>query len=182
MKFSKQTIRIILAFMFVVVALSVVLTGLFIDCRHIKRYGGDVNSASIEFGIDKALILAVIKVESDFDEQALSKKGAVGLMQLMPQTAHYVALLNGIEYDSLFNPALNVRLGAAYLKYLFARFCDLTLVLAAYNAGEGRVCEWLKNKEYSKDGKTLARIPFEQTRNYVKRVKTRYNLYSLIYV
>ncbi len=104
--------------------------------------------------MDYALIKAVIKAESDFDHRAVSRKGAMGLMQLMPGTAY------SYRVDDSFDPWSNIEGGVRHLKYLLAQFKgDLPLALAAYNAGEASVAKYNN------------RIPpYQETRNYVKRV------------
>lgn len=123
-----------------------------------------------EYGIDVDLVLAVILVESGGDPNAISAKGAIGLMQLMPDTARWLAGRVGIEFsdDDLLVPDVNVRLGTAYLAYLMTKF-EGDYVLAAYNAGEGNVLRWLES-----DGK----IAFSETGAYVNKVKLARTAYS----
>jgi soluble lytic murein transglycosylase len=124
--------------------------------------------------IDYRLVLAVIKAESGFNEKAVSQKGAMGLMQLMPSTAEW---LNGNELsdEELFNPNLNIKLGTAYLVYLEKKF-DFVFAIAAYNAGETRVSEWL-----SQGISSVEDIPYSETKTYVKRVLANYKVYKAIY-
>lgn len=131
---------------------------------------------------DWRLILAMIKAESGFDPNAVSSVGACGLMQLMPETATFIAAKEGIEHFDLFSATDNLRLGCKYLLYLETRFSDRDAVLAAYNAGEGNVREWLRQEKYSKDGKTLNDLPFSETKNYLKKVKKYYRIYGRIYL
>lgn len=133
------------------------------------------------FGLDKRLVLSLVKVESNFKVNAKSKKGAVGLMQVTPTTAKFIAKeLNVVTFD-LYNPNDNVTFGCYYLGYLLNKFNDTTLALCAYNAGEGNVIEWLKNSEYSHDGKTLYKIPFKETENYIRKINKAYNKYTKFY-
>jgi soluble lytic murein transglycosylase-like protein len=123
-----------------------------------EAYREHVAQAARELRLDEALIEAVIAVESAFSPSAVSPKGAVGLMQLMPQTARRFGALDA------FDPAQNIRAGARYLRYLLDLFGgDLELALAAYNAGEGAV---------RRNG---ARVPpFRETVEYVRKVRARY--------
>jgi len=112
-----------------------------------------INSCALEYGVDKSLVKAVIHAESGYDPNAVSAKGASGLMQLMPQTAKSLKVAN------TFDPTDNIRGGVRYLKFLLDTFRgDVTLALAAYNAGLARVAQY--------NGVP----PYEETRNYVARV------------
>lgn len=110
-------------------------------------------------GIDPLLVKAVMKTESNFNPRAVSHKGAQGLMQLMPDTARFVNVTNP------FDPEENIKGGTRYLKYLDEIFAgNVELILAAYNAGPGRVMEYNMNVP-----------PYEETRTYIQRVKAYYN-------
>jgi soluble lytic murein transglycosylase len=105
-------------------------------------------------------------------------------MQLMPTTAEWLKEKYSLSIDAtqLFDAETNIILGTCYLSYLLEKFDNsVPLALAAYNGGEGNVQKWLNNPEYSSDGKTLTYIPFEETRNYVKKVTTYYELYQKVY-
>jgi soluble lytic murein transglycosylase len=131
-------------------------------------------------GIDQAVTLAVIRQESSFDHAVVSPAGALGLMQLMPATAALVAQQLGdhavTQVSLLTDPARNMQLGEAYMQQLLGQFGGcLPLAVAAYNAGPGRVTQWLA--DYG-DPRTpqidmvdwIELIPFNETRNYVERV------------
>lgn len=136
-----------------------------------------------ELGLDESLVYAVMKAESDFREDAVSAAGAVGLMQLMPSTAEYVCRMSGeiFAMERLKDGRYNLRLGCLYLKYLLDRFDEEETALAAYNAGEGIVAGWLKNTEYSEDGKTLKSIPYTETAVYVKKIEKFQKKYRFFY-
>ncbi len=146
--------------------------------EHIQRYAA-------EYSLDSCLVASVIWVESKYDTSAVSRKNAMGLMQLIPETARWGAAKIGIQdfnESMLFDPDVNIRLGCWYLSYLIRQFPDdIRLVLAAYNGGIGNVKAWLENKEYSADGKTLDHIPFGETRTYVDLVLKIYDIYKQIY-
>ncbi|MBO4262482.1 MAG: lytic transglycosylase domain-containing protein [Clostridia bacterium] len=145
------------------------------------RWEAEVCRSCKEFGTDAPLVFAVIREESGFKAESISPKGAVGLMQLTPSTAEYVAseLLKEPAGD-ISDADTNIRYGVAYLSYLLAKFKDESVSLAAYNAGEGNVAKWLSDKNYSSDGKTLAVIPFRETDEYVKRVLRSRKIYEFI--
>ena len=135
-----------------------------------------VERLSEEFGIDAALIYAIMRQESMFDPVAVSVSGAVGLMQLMPLTADWQAKRLGKDVRDVFRPETNITLGVAYLRYLKRLWKgDLVRVIASYNAGEGNVKRW---KEYEDDFLFIETIPYAQTRKYVKRVLANYYVYS----
>lgn len=144
----------------------------------------DIQTCAEEFGLPKHLVAAVIFAESSFRESVVSPKGAVGLMQIMPSTAIWFAGKIGYplrDVDQLKQAQTNVYLGCAYLDYLFEKFQHEKTVLAAYNAGEGTVANWLKNPIYSLDNKTLDLIPYSETANYVKKIEAVKNEYSKEY-
>jgi soluble lytic murein transglycosylase len=133
------------------------------------------------YSLDKNLVFAVIKVESGFKEKSQSGKGAKGLMQITDATADYIAKKIGLGDYDLFTANDNIRLGCYYLRYLLDGFNDLKTALYAYNAGEGRVREWLNNEEYSKDGKTLFTVPYTETREYAEKILKTFSKYEKLY-
>jgi Transglycosylase SLT domain/Domain of unknown function (DUF4124) len=123
-----------------------------------SSYVDMISAACDRHGVDPALVEAIVKVESDFNPFALSKKGAMGLMQLMPQTAADMKVGNS------FNPYENIDGGVKYLRYLLDRYeGNLSLALAAYNSGETAVQKW----------GTVP--PYAETQNYVQRILKIYN-------
>ena len=161
---------------FIVIVICVYYIGMAIN--YPLKYTDEINSAATEFGVSRSLILAVIKTESGFDEKSVSKKGAKGLMQITDSTAEYIAELLGEENYDISDAKTNIRFGTYYLKYLFYKFKTLNEVLCAYNAGEGTVGEWLNDKKYSVDGKTLKKVPYAETSRYVKRVRGSMSVYE----
>ena len=149
-------------------------------CTYPLKYKDSILKYSSEFNLSPSLVASVINSESGFDKDAVSSKGAVGLMQLKPDTALYMADYLGEKLDTemLTDSDTNIKLGCCYLDYLFNKFNDEKTALASYNAGEGVVMRWLKNEEYSKDGKTLIKIPYKETENYVKNVISSKSIYE----
>lgn len=135
--------------------------------------------------IDPPLLAALIKTESSFDAGAESSKGAKGLMQITPSTGEWIASTIGMKDFNermLFDPETNIKLGSWYIGHLTDYYNgSFELVFAAYNGGRGNVDKWLKNKNYSLDGKTLDTIPFSETENFVKKLRKNYNIYKKIY-
>ena len=138
-----------------------------------------VLDAGAAFDVSPAMIMAVIRTESDFKADAVSSAGAVGLMQMLPDTFRYLCrehLKEDLPDEALFEREVNVRYGTYYLSYLYDRFGNWQLALAAYNAGEGRVAAWLADRSLS-DGNTLFLIPYEETANYVAEALAAYREY-----
>lgn len=170
---------IVLFFALFIAAISAVI----INYLYPRDYMDLVNRYSQEFDVDPALVLSVIRAESSFRSEAVSRAGARGLMQLMKPTAYWLAPQIGIYdfyHDMLFDPAVNIRLGTYYLSMQLDRFTYTEVALAAYNAGSGNVRSWLENSDYSSDGVTLKYIPFSETRNYVNRVIGNMRIYSVL--
>ena len=128
----------------------------------VNKYDDLITKAADKFKLDSALIKAVIKAESNFNHRAVSRVGAQGLMQLMPKTA------SDLKVEDSFHPEKNIEGGARYLRYLLNTYKgDLTLALAAYNAGEKAVAKYNYNVP-----------PYRETQNYIKRVFSFYKSYS----
>lgn len=149
------------------------------------RYADSIRAAAARYDLDPFLIAAVIRVESGFNPTARSPRGARGLMQLMPDTAGWIAEQKGIQgwdAEMLDRPAVNIDMGAWYLRSLFRQFGDdLHVVLAAYNGGRGNVQQWLAEKDWSGRREEIERIPFVETRRYVQRVIETYEGYRWVY-
>ncbi len=144
------------------------------------KYKDTILLYSSKYNIKSNLIASLINAESSFNSDAVSKKGAIGLMQIMPSTAQWLAGKLEIEYseDLLFDPDYNIKIGTFYLAYLSTKFSDTKTMLCAYNAGEGVVLKWLEDEEYSKDGETLDKIPYTETQAYVKKVEKGLKIYE----
>ena len=146
-----------------------------------KKYSQYVEKYSNKYNLDENLVYSVIKAESKFRPNAQSHKGAKGLMQISDITKDWAIEELGIKNIDIFNPETNIMLGCWYLNKLYKEFGNIDLVVAAYNGGSGNVKKWLNNNDYSKDGKILHNIPFEETSNYVIKVSKNYKKYSDIY-
>jgi soluble lytic murein transglycosylase len=143
--------------------------------RYPLRYETIVRAHARNYDLPPALLAAVIYTESKFDADARSGAGAVGLMQLLPDTARGIAARTGgdgfVESD-LLDPEINVRYGSWYLRHLLDRYHDVPTALAAYHAGEGNVDEWRR------DG---VGIRFPETRHYVQKVLDAREVYADVY-
>lgn len=151
-----------------------------------KGFEAEVKKFSAENGLDEFLVYSVIREESRFDQRAVSRAGAFGLMQLIMPTAREVAARTGageVTRDGLFSPELNIKLGSRYLAEMLERFNgDPVIALAGYNAGPSRAARWargtLKNLERDEFAE---RIPFTETGNYVRRIFRSYGAYKAVY-
>ena len=146
------------------------------------KYEDQILASATAHGVDPYLVAAVIETESGWDASAQSDRGAQGLMQLMPETAHdmvYKGLVDGADYDAnnLLDPATNIELGCAYLAYLISYFNGATdHAIAAYNAGMGNVDSWTETGDELADA-----IEFPETQSYLARVTTAHERYRELY-
>lgn len=147
-------------------------------------YREEIVEYSEKQDIDPFLVASIIRTESNFYNQAVSKKDAKGLMQITPTTAEWISgEINEVNFteDDLFDPKTNIKFGTWYLNRIGTNYDDLDIILSCYNAGSGNVSEWLKDKELSSDGLKLDKIPFKETDEYVKKVKSNKKIYRLLY-
>lgn len=155
-------------------------------------YRQHVTEAAELFGTDPYLILSVMKVESGFAPAATSRRGAIGLMQVMPDTGRWIVtevkptglewMANGWTDSDLYDPRRNVLIGSWYLSYLERLFGDTRIALAAYNSGQGRVSSWMQGEQL-RAGEQFSTddIPVEETRNFVRRVLAVREWYRRLY-
>jgi soluble lytic murein transglycosylase len=139
------------------------------------RYEQIVNGHARNYDLEPTLLAAVIYQESKFKADAKSSSGAIGLMQLLPDTAKGIALHTGgtrFRVQDLYDPEINVRYGAWYLHHLFEKYGDEQTALAAYNAGQDNVDRWRR---------AGGRIQFSETRAYVSRVEELKEIYRDAY-
>ncbi|AFV12005.1 lytic transglycosylase [Thermacetogenium phaeum DSM 12270] len=148
-------------------------------------YKQEIVRAAVNTGIDPCLLVAVVKVESGFNPRARSDAGALGLMQLMPGTAGWVARQTGwqdFHTELLYQPEINLMIGSWYLKHLLQDFDgNLIAGLAAYNAGRGNVEAWVRSGLWKGTKDDLDKIPFPETRAYVRAVLQNYEIYRYLY-
>ena len=143
--------------------------------RYPLRYEQIVRGHARNYGLDPALLAAVIYQESKFRADAKSSSGAIGLMQLRPDTAKGIAIRTGgsrFQTSDLYNPEINVRYGSWYLRHLLTKYGDEKTALAAYNAGQRNVDRWRAAGQG---------IQFSETRAYVDRVEDLKDVYRRAY-
>ena len=146
---------------------------------------GILDSAAREFRVDRGLLLAVVRQESAFNPKAKSRAGAAGLTQLMPGTARRLSrkvLKRRFQNAFLYDPAVNVRLGASYLRQLLDLFGEnVLLAVAAYNAGPGRIGGLVRANPMQPPDERLESLPAAETRDYVRRVLLFSESYKELY-
>ena len=182
----KNFFKLIISFFIIVVLFLIFIKYFGIDKIILKRvypktYLEYVQTASEKYGVKENLIFAIIKNESNFKNSISSHKGAQGLMQLMETTAIEVAQKNGISSVDLSNPKINIEIGTCYYKFLFDKYNDEGLALAAYNAGSGNVDKWIQSGKLKSDGSDIENIPYKETNMYVRKVLQTVKMYEYIY-
>ena len=149
-----------------------------------KQYSEYVTKYANEYNIDENLIYAVIKAESNFKNDAKSSKDAMGLMQLMKDTAKEVSQKINLQIDDdkieqkLLDVEININLGTKYLSDLIDRYQNIELAVTAYNAGIGTVDNWIQKGIIKADGSDVENIPYKETNNYVRKILRDYKIYS----
>ena len=158
-----------------------------IDEQYPLMYRDSITSIAAEYNLAPSLIASVIMNESSFRPAAESSVGARGLMQVMPDTAEWIAhklRMDDYRLDQLYDPDTNIRFGCWYLNYLSTLFNgDPLCVVCAYHAGQGEISSWLSNPAYSSDGLTLnlSSLPEGPTKLYAGRVTRDYGIYKAKY-
>ena len=186
---KKKKMKIWKKILLSIVSFLIIINALFLGAIY---YGGvnypvnyleEIQKYSNEYGVDPKVVLAIMRVESNFKTDATSKVNAKGLMQVLPDTAKHVAKLLNIDVNSIdLNDAeTNIKIGTYYIKYLMQNFSNKDTVYAAYNGGIGNVNTWLKDSKYSSDGVSLYNIPSSETKHYVNKVNKALKAYEILY-
>ncbi|MFX3634046.1 MAG: lytic transglycosylase domain-containing protein [Candidatus Pristimantibacillus sp.] len=150
------------------------------------KFKEDIRASASNYDVDPHLIAAIIRAETNFTTGQVSKKGALGLMQIMPDTASWVVEQAGFEKVSeeiLRNRAdVSIEVGSWYLKSLHKQFDqNQVAAVAAYNAGPGNVRKWMDSGKWDGKFETSDQIPYGETKHYVQRVIYYYNKYKELY-
>lgn len=174
---AKGLITVALILIAVIIARKVIIT-----ISYPQKYSEYVEKYAKENNIEKELIYAMIKAESHFQQDAISNKEAIGLMQILESTAQEVAKELEIEItkEEILNPETNIQLGTKYLSNLIKKYESTELAIAAYNAGIGNVDSWIEKGTIKKDGSNIENIPFKETNNYVRKILRDYEIYKEI--
>ncbi len=180
----KRLIKIGILVIMLVLCVSIIKTGAVKISQFVfpLEHESEIKTYAKEYSLSVYEVMGVIYAESQFCSGAHSGV-AKGLMQITDETAKEIAGKLGMEYneDMAYNPEKNIKMGCYYLAQLKELFGNMDTALAAYNAGPGRVREWLSDERYSKDGVTLSKIPYQETKEYVARVHKLAELYRNLY-
>ena len=185
MKNKKILIGVIIGLMAVV--FLVVFKDKILKIIYPKTYKEIVSVYADKYNVDENIIFSVIKAESNFENNAVSHKDALGLMQIMEGTAKDVATKYDINIDlnnaeqEILNVQNNINIGAKYLSVLIDKYQNIELAVAAYNAGTGTVDNWIEKGIIKKDGSDIENIPYKETNNYVRKILRNYNVYEKLY-
>lgn len=177
---------------FLLPLILIVLCALFVQSDWLGRwiypisYKEEIKQNAEQYGLDPLLIAAIIRVESNYKLNAVSSKGAIGIMQIMPDTAEWILKQDNfgrITTKDAGNEAhAGIQLGSWYVKELNRQFDgNMIASLAAYNAGPGKVRQWLEKGVWTGEEQTVRDIPYGETRHYVQRVMYYYKKYEKIY-
>lgn len=150
------------------------------------HYKEEIQSQAEEYDVDPFLIASIIRVETNFKPGKESKKGALGIMQLMPDTAKWAMEKAKIPEVTMYHikheTNENIGIGTWYVSWLLQQFDGNSIAaIAAYNAGPGKVKSWIDKEVWDGQYETVKSIPFGETRHYVQRVVYYYNQYTDIY-
>lgn len=152
-----------------------------------KTYSEIVSVYAEEYDVEENLIYALIKAESNFESQAVSNRDAIGLMQIVEETAVDVAKKNNIEINTenieeeILDIDNNINIGTKYLSTLLTQYGNIEVALAAYNAGIGTVNNWIEKQVIKADGSDIENIPYKETNNYVRKILRDYRIYNELY-
>ena len=172
---------------FMVIILFVLFKDKLLKILYPKTYSEIISVYANEYSVEENLIYAVIKAESNFNNEAVSNKSAIGLMQIVEGTAVEVVKRNGIELNTenikqeLLDIDNNINIGTKYLSMLLEQYGNVEVALAAYNAGIGTVNNWIEKQIIQADGSDIENIPYKETNNYVRKILRDYDIYNNLY-
>lgn len=152
-----------------------------------KTYSEIISVYAEKYDVEENLIYAVIKAESNFESQAVSNREAMGLMQIVKETAIDVAKKNHIEIDTenieeeILDIDNNINIGTKYLSTLLTQYGNIEVALAAYNAGIGTVNNWIEKQIIKADGSDIENVPYKETNQYVRKILRDYGIYNKLY-
>jgi len=183
MKIAKRSIVIIILPFLVILWYQWSYPDKWEHVRYPLEYKESIIEASNKYSLDPYLVAAIIYEESRFKPSSKSKAGALGLMQIMPDTGKWVAEKQGRKFgvDDLYSPSVNIDMGCWYFNYLRDKYKNEKLALAAYNSGDKNVDRWLAREDYDTIDEMVANIPYGETRNFVQKVMNTRAMYEKLY-
>lgn len=184
---KNKKILIVGIIVFMIVVFLVVCKDKILKIIYPKTYKEIVSVYAEKYSVNENIIFSVIKAESNFENSAVSHKDALGLMQIMKETAKDVAQKHNIDIDlnnaeeEILNVQNNINIGTKYLSILLEKYENIELSVAAYNAGIGTVDNWIEKGIIKKDGSDIENIPYKETNNYVRKILRNYKVYEELY-
>lgn len=183
---NKKIFIIIIAILVIVVFLGIFKNKI-LKIIYPKTYKEIVSLYSEKYNVEENLVFALIKAESNFNSEAVSHRDAIGVMQIMEETAKDVANKNSIKIENenikqeLLKIDNNINIGTKYLSTLLEKYKNKEIAVAAYNAGIGTVDGWIQKGIIKSDGSDIENIPYKETNNYVRKILRNYKLYEELY-
>ncbi|MCI8759999.1 MAG: lytic transglycosylase domain-containing protein [Clostridia bacterium] len=179
--------KMIIILVMIAILIVILLRNNLLKMIYPQTYQEAVKIYEEKYKVEANLIFALIKAESDFNKEAVSSRNAIGLMQLMEETAKDVARKNDIELNAqnvkeeLLDVYKNIDIGTCYLATLLEKYDNKEVALAAYNAGIGTVDGWIEKGIIKSDGTDIEKIPYKETNNYVRKILRDYKIYQYLY-
>ena len=178
-----KKILISISFIAIIILGIIIFKDKILKIMYPKTYSEIVSVYAEKYEVEENLVYAVIKAESNFKSNAESNKSAIGLMQIVEDTAIDVANKNNITIDNqnireeLLKEDNNINIGTKYLSILLNQYKNTEVALAAYNAGIGTVDNWIEKGIIKTDGSDIQNIPYKETNNYVRKILRDYKVY-----
>lgn len=192
-KYSKRLTRSIRFFVLcVLVLIGVIILGIsarkkYMDAAYPRHYSNLVEKYAKQNDLPEYLVYSIIKCESGFEPSAVSNIGARGLMQITNDTFDWIQFRmndpkeQNVVYDDMFDPETNIKYATYLFRHHLDEFGNVEASICAYHAGRGSVNSWLGNSKYSQDGETISEVPFDDTREYLRRVMNTSEIYKDLY-
>ena len=185
----KKTAKFLMILIIILLAYFILFKVIKIDKFVMKKiyplkYREYIEKYAEEYNIDTYIIYAIIKAESNFNENAESTSNAIGLMQITKATAFETAeeMKMIINKEDLFNPEINIKIGLKYYRNLLDKYNNnYYLAIIAYNAGIGNVDKWIQEGSIKEDASDIENVPFKETNNYVRKILRDYEIYKELY-
>lgn len=184
---NKRFLTIFLLILIVIVIFIGLFRNEILKAFYPLKYVQNIEKYAKSYNVEESLILAVIKAESNFNEKAVSHREAIGLMQIMEDTAIDVAEKYNIEInknnakEEVLDIDNNINIGTKYLEMLLEKYQNVELAVAAYNAGIGTVNNWIEQGIIKADGTDIENVPYKETNNYVRKILVNYKMYKELY-